>query len=29
MELHRVHSPEFNGECEMCPLEDIDVPPAP
>lgn len=28
MELHRVHWPEFNGECEMRPLEDIEAPPA-
>ncbi|MDQ2665456.1 MAG: YciI family protein [Gemmatimonadota bacterium] len=27
MELHRVHWPEFNGECEMRPLEDFDAPP--
>ncbi|HET6348049.1 MAG TPA: YciI family protein [Candidatus Krumholzibacteria bacterium] len=23
MELHRVHWPEFNGECEVRPLEDM------
>ena len=28
MELHRVHWPEFNGECEMRPLEDFEAPPA-
>ena len=28
MELHRVHWPEFNGECELRPLEDFDAPPA-
>ena len=28
MELHRVHWPEFNGECEIRPLEDFDSPPA-
>jgi hypothetical protein len=28
MELHRVHWPEFTGECEIRPLEDFDAPPA-
>jgi hypothetical protein len=28
MELHRIHWPEFTGECEMRPLEDTDGPPA-
>jgi len=28
MELHRVHWPEFTGECEVRPLEDMDGPPA-
>jgi hypothetical protein len=27
MDLHRVHWPEFEGECELRPLEDYDVPP--
>lgn len=26
MELHRVHWPEFVGECEVRPLEDFDAP---
>ncbi len=25
MEIHRVHWPEFNGECELRPLEDYDA----
>jgi Uncharacterized protein conserved in bacteria len=28
MELHRIHWPEFTGECEMRPLEDFEAPPA-
>lgn len=28
MELHRVHWPEFTGECEMRALEDMGAPPA-
>ena len=28
MELHRVHWPEFTGECEVRALEDFDTPPA-
>ena len=28
MELHRVHWPEFTGECEVRPLEDMDGPHA-
>jgi hypothetical protein len=27
MDLHRVHWPEFEGECELRPLEDYDPPP--
>jgi hypothetical protein len=27
MELHRIHWPEFQGECEVRPLEEIDEPP--
>jgi hypothetical protein len=26
MDLHRVHWPEFEGECELRPLEDYDPP---
>ena len=26
MELHRVHWPEFDGECEVRPLEGMDAP---
>ncbi len=28
MELHRVHWPAFEGECEVRPLEQMDDPPA-
>jgi len=28
MEIHRVHWPEFDGECELRPLEDMDPPAA-
>jgi hypothetical protein len=28
MELHRVHWPSFEGECEVRPLDDMEPPPS-
>ncbi|HEX3865956.1 MAG TPA: YciI family protein [Gemmatimonadaceae bacterium] len=29
MDLHRIYWPEFGGECEVRPLEDMGEPPTP